>query len=111
MPARFVGAGEEEAVALLAAVADGLAVGDAPVVADGDAPGDAGLPAPGAVFPADRPDLAEWPARCCDALPVGAACAGRWTAHCVNGACGPPVIATTMAHRQTASAPATPRPA
>ena len=87
----------------------GLAVRDPPV--DGMVPAPEAPAATGSCAPAapDRP-----PGGCPVAWelcpPDGLAGAG-WAAHCVNGACGPPVIAMTTEPRQTASAAAAPRPA
>lgn len=123
LPAGLVGGGGLPVVALASGVAEGPAVGEA--AADGDEPPDGEAPAdadadadapwygavPAAPAPGDRLAPGEPPLACADALPVAAACGGCWTAQCVNGACGPPVIAMTTAPRQTASTAAAPRPA
>jgi hypothetical protein len=105
-PTGLVGTGVAEAVGLLVGEVLAVAVG----VTDGD--GGAGeLIWPGCgtaaggllvVCPPCRPPSG-WP---------GAAAAGELGAtHCVNGACGPPAIATTTAPRQMARAAATLSPA
>jgi hypothetical protein len=88
---------------------DGAGVGDPAPGAEGDPGWPGGLP----LFEPGAPAAVSWSSglvpACC-----GLCCAvagGCGAAHCVNGACGPPVIATTMATRQAATAAIEPNPA
>ena len=126
-PALLVGVGDADP--------DGVELADGPVVGEGMPVGETvpdGLgvtghvpPPPGVPFapvpvppfppPGAMPPAAGEPAvppdPCWPAPPVWWAAGVAGTAHWVNGACGPPVIATTTATRQQASTPPVPMPA
>jgi hypothetical protein len=107
------------------AVADGVdpaeVDGLADVLADGgDVVPVAGDPGwPGAVPPVPPPPSPEagtpltvaWPRGTVPACCGSCLTAAGGPAHCVNGACGPPVIATTTATRHAAIAAMKPKPA
>jgi hypothetical protein len=122
-PARLADAGDSDA--------DGVAVADAPAFGEGffvgvsvpdgvivtpGVPPVPGCPAEPPAWAAALPVPGE-PAGCAVPCPCRPAPPVEWAscfagaAHWVNGACGPPVIATTTATRQPASTPPAPMPA